>query len=94
MAKQEIIIEKAEKELAELKDIFKSVDANIMNTGGQKSQLWLFDMKHKIYKLEDKIKDLKANTIRTDEIPTEGLKLEGRIIGLENYLGKTNKKEE
>lgn len=88
-----MIIEDAEKELAELKDIFEPIQDKMRETGGPKCQSWVFDMRYKIYNLEEKIEDLKDNRIRTDEIPYEGLKLEGRIIGLENYLGKTSKKE-
>ena len=50
-----ITLKKAEAELAKLKTSFELANTRIMENGGQKSQLWLFDMKHKIYKLENKI---------------------------------------
>lgn len=83
-----ITIEKAEKELAELKESLKSVKADIRENGGSKSRYWLFCMDGKISDLEKKIEDLKAGKVRTDEISPEGLELEKRITSLEDSLGK------
>lgn len=81
-----ITIKKAEKELLELKDAFKLASARINENGGSKSQLWLFEIKHKIWNLEDKIKDMKANKVRTDELLPEDLAIEKRIKKLESSL--------
>lgn len=85
-----ISIKKAEKELVELKEALKPVDAKIKETGGPKSQWWLLGMKGRIRGLEKKIEDLKVGKIRTDEISPEDMELEKRIKNLE----KTIKREE
>ncbi len=92
MDNTKMIIEDAEKELAELKVIFEPIQDKMRETGGPKCQSWLFYTRHKIYKLEEKIKDLKANIKRTDKIPVKGTELEKRISNLEASLGKLAKK--
>jgi len=81
-----ITIEKAEAELAELKEAFELADARIGENGGQKSQHWIFMMRHRIYKLEKKIEDMKANKVRTDKKTPEDIKLEKRIEKLEQSI--------
>lgn len=86
-------IAKAEKELAELRNALKPINAKIKENGGSKSQLWLFRTEHKIRNVEEKIQDIKAGKKRTDEITPEGMEIEKRIISLEDSLEKTIKKE-
>ena len=81
-----ITLKKAELELAELKELLKPIETRINGNGGQKSQLWLFNMKYKIYDLEKKIKDMKANKIRTDELTPEDLAIEKRVEDLEKSI--------
>jgi hypothetical protein len=81
-----IDIKKAEKELLELQEAFKLIDARISESGGPKSHAWAFYLRHKIYKLEEKIEDLKAGKNRTDEITPEDLKIEKRVEDLSSSL--------
>lgn len=82
----EITLKKAETELAKLKDSFELANTRIMGNGGQKSQLWLFKTRHRIYDLEEKIEDMKAGRVRTDELIPEELTLEKRLGSLEKNV--------
>ena len=88
------VLEKAEKELAKLREVLESCNVKIRETGGPKGLLWHFNMRYKIKGLEDKIKDIKDGKIRIDEIPPEGVELEKRVKSIEISLEKVIKKEE
>ncbi|HLC43772.1 MAG TPA: hypothetical protein VJK08_01415 [Patescibacteria group bacterium] len=80
-------LKKIETELAVLKERFSRASERIGKTGGKKNSAWCFWLKHRIYDIEEKIDDLKTDTIRTDKLLPAEMEIEKKVALIETKLG-------
>lgn len=80
-------LKKLETEVARLKEKFERAYDRINESGGKKSSVWCFWLKHRINNVEEKIADLKTDKTRIDKILPEEMEIENKVAQIETKLG-------